>query len=91
MLSTRALTVVLCLILSGALSACATDRVSYIPPTLLECKDAPKRPSGEELQGARGANIAASYVVNLRGAYTDCKGNLGAVKELVSGQARRSD
>lgn len=81
---------VLCLTSFGVLSGCASKPPrAFIPPTLLECQDLPERPSLQELDGPRGSNVAAGYVVNLRGTAVDCKGNLAAVKGVLSGEVRR--
>lgn len=72
----------MCLLTSVLLlSGCATvsgTRTPLVADELLHCKDAPAVPANTSKSKA-----VANYIVDLHGAYSDCKSKLGSVAKVV--------
>ena len=76
-----------CVALSLALTACKTTTVNRdvrvispdVPADLLDCAVRPDKPFGQFTQ-----KDVSRYLVKLEDAHADCKGNLGAVKKIVT-------
>lgn len=64
------------------LTGCATTegpRTPLVDQHLLHCKDAPLVPTD-----TGNSKKVANYIVDLHGAYSDCKAKLGAVAKVVT-------
>lgn len=85
----RRLKVTLALMLATlglALGGCGTtgpqlDPEGLIPKALTTCEDAPAVPARPADGSARSDTAVAGYIVDLRGAYKDCKGTVAAIAQ----------
>ncbi len=76
-----------CVAQSLVLTACKTTTVNRdvrvispdVPADLLDCAVRPDKPFGQFTQ-----KDVSRYLVKLEDAHADCKGNLGAVKKIVT-------
>lgn len=76
----RALAATFLLTSALLLTGCATtSRAPTVAPQLLECRDAPGVP-----RDTNNSKAVAGYIVDLHGAYSECKSRLGAVKKVLN-------
>ena len=69
------------------LAACSTTQINRnvsviapdVPADLLDCAVRPDKPFGQFTQ-----KDVARYLVKVEDAHADCKGNLGAVKKIIT-------
>lgn len=75
----RALTILGVLVLSACAKAPLEVAPVSVPASLLTCRDAPAKPSGDFTQKAVGG-----YIIDLHEAHADCHAKLGAVRGALS-------
>ena len=66
------------LLLSGCATVGSPSRTQIVADELLKCKNAPPVPADTSKSKA-----VAGYIVDLHGAYADCKSKLGSVAKVV--------